>query len=169
MLTKVCTKCGIEKPIGEFRFKKGYKDNIDSYCILCRRNYDNNYFIANKDKFHIKRKQWRTKHAEKIRQNRIKNSQKAKIYKLKKLYGMSWEEFQLLYKQQNGICGICKEILLIKGKHNEVCCVDHDHITYKIRGLLCHKCNKTLGLLKDNPDLCYAAGDYLKKHQEKKK
>jgi hypothetical protein len=55
--------------------------------------------------------------------------------------------------------------------------VDHDHRENKIRGILCNRCNKGLGLFRDNPDfLEYAriyvltsqndpeAAEYVRKH-----
>jgi hypothetical protein len=39
--------------------------------------------------------------------------------------------------------------------------IDHCHITGKVRGLLCHKCNKGIGLLGDDPARVAAALNYL--------
>lgn len=41
--------------------------------------------------------------------------------------------------------------------------VDHDHTTGKVRGLLCHNCNRALGLLQDNKSYLQSAINYLKK------
>ncbi len=43
-------------------------------------------------------------------------------------------------------------------------CVDHNHETGNVRKLLCHHCNRALGLLQDNPHLLARAADYLKEH-----
>lgn len=39
--------------------------------------------------------------------------------------------------------------------------VDHDHETGVVRGLLCHKCNTAIGLLRDDPEVLRRAADYL--------
>lgn len=40
-------------------------------------------------------------------------------------------------------------------------CVDHDHITDRIRGLLCHDCNRTISTVHDNPATLRALARYL--------
>jgi hypothetical protein len=57
--------------------------------------------------------------------------------------------------ESNNSCSICNETF-IKTPH-----VDHDHITGKIRGLLCHNCNAVLGNAKDNPQILINAAEYL--------
>ena len=51
----------------------------------------------------------------------------------------------------------CKECV----KKQKRLSVDHNHITGKIRGLLCSSCNVGLGVFKDSPDLLRKAIKYL--------
>jgi hypothetical protein len=43
-------------------------------------------------------------------------------------------------------------------------CFDHDHATGRPRGWLCDRCNKVLGMVKDNPELLRILAAYLEKH-----
>ena len=47
--------------------------------------------------------------------------------------------------------------------HTETLVVDHDHATGQVRDLLCHNCNRALGLLQDSIKTVEAALNYLKK------
>lgn len=84
-----------------------------------------------------------------------KNPRKRRHYKLKHRYGISLEQYELMYRVQKGKCKICKE------KHKNLN-VDHCHKNGKIRGLLCGKCNKGLGIFKDSTLLLKKAIMYLK-------
>jgi hypothetical protein len=56
---------------------------------------------------------------------------------------------------QEGRCATC-------GRGDKILCVDHNHSTGIVRGLLCHRCNLGIGFLQDNPDLTQRATDYLR-------
>jgi len=62
-----------------------------------------------------------------------------------------------LYKEQRGLCAICKRDEATVG----TLCLDHCHETGKIRGLLCRKCNTGLGMFHDNLENVLAASEYL--------
>lgn len=71
-------------------------------------------------------------------------------------YRMSLATFKAMYVMQDGRCAICdtfKEPLSL--------CVDHNHVTGKVRGLLCNGCNTGLGFFKDSPDALESALQYL--------
>lgn len=105
---------------------------------------------------------YRQKHKEKERlekKNRY-NFSLEKNRKLKYEYGIGLEKYNYMLASQNNCCAICKKT---DGKS---LCVDHNHATGKIRGLLCNKCNKALGLFNDDPELLKIADLYLKSFKE---
>jgi hypothetical protein len=63
-------------------------------------------------------------------------------------------------------CAICKrtaeECKGLGGRKNSIWCKDHDHITGKFRGWLCHSCNRAVGNFNDNTDRLQSAIEYLK-------
>lgn len=82
---------------------------------------------------------------------------------LKHTYGITLEEYGAILKSQKGVCAICKDAQ-IKYKNKSDLCIDHNHNTNKVRGLLCHACNRALGMLKDDIKILESAISYLKKH-----
>ena len=80
--------------------------------------------------------------------------EKKKDYDLKRLYGIGLEEYNDMLNAQDGGCFIC-------GKQEDTLCVDHDHDTGEVRGLLCHSCNRGIGLLGDSSDTLIRAAEYL--------
>ena len=79
-------------------------------------------------------------------------------WKLKARYGITVEEYNVMLKNQEFRCAIC-------GIHDDdlpdSLCVDHDHTTGEVRGLLCKPCNLALGSMRDNPLLLQKAAAYL--------
>ena len=86
-----------------------------------------------------------------------------KDVQLQYYYGISVVEYELMFKKQNGVCKICKQPEIRK-LHNKIVrlSVDHCHKPFKIRGLLCNKCNVMLGFIENNPELLKEITKYLK-------
>lgn len=86
----------------------------------------------------------------------------SKCCNLKK-YGINYKEYLQLLEKQNGVCAICfnPETSSNNKVNISSLAVDHCHITGKVRGLLCQKCNQAIGLLKDNKVLLQNAINYL--------
>jgi Recombination endonuclease VII len=80
---------------------------------------------------------------------------KHRRHQLKTKYGISLQEYYLLWLQQAGACAICR--IRPKGP----LFVDHCHVTGQVRGLVCRKCNMAIGFFKDDPQLARAATAYL--------
>lgn len=96
-----------------------------------------------------------------------KYDSKRKNWRLKKRYGITIEEFNLILNSQNNSCAICKtptgEFSKQLGKERNLA-VDHCHETGKVRGILCYRCNMGIGFLQNNPEITNAATKYLSKY-----
>jgi len=88
-----------------------------------------------------------------------------RFWYIKKKYNMSEDEFWAYWTANHGKCYICvKQMEMPKkqrGQNLDSCCIDHDHQTGKVRGLLCSGCNKGIGLLGDDPKIIRQALEYL--------
>lgn len=69
------------------------------------------------------------------------------------------ELYAELVIEQCGRCAIC-------GEAPQRLCIDHDHKTGQLRGLLCSRCNSGIGLLDDNPDILLIAARYIERAEQ---
>lgn len=84
---------------------------------------------------------------------------------LEKTYGITIDEYNTLLEEQDNRCAICggEGFLMDNDRHKVKLVVDHDHNTGVIRGLLCHNCNRAIGLFHDNVNDLESAIKYLKR------
>lgn len=80
---------------------------------------------------------------------------KQKAWRIKGKYGITIEQYDAMMAAQDGRCAICG---VLPTRH---LCVDHDHETGEVRGLLCEPCNFALGHMADDVDRLLAAAAYL--------
>jgi len=100
-------------------------------------------------------------------------------YRLAK-YRLTPELFSAMLAAQNHQCLLCEAVISeetqlgprqggLSGYRKlataTTVCVDHCHVTGKVRGLLCMLCNRGLGDFKDDPDRMRRAADYLERHR----
>lgn len=84
-------------------------------------------------------------------------------------FNMTLEQYYEMLEAQGGCCAICGAT---EGGTGKKFAVDHDHACCPgtktcgkcTRALLCERCNKSIGLFEDNPDLLRSAADYLERH-----
>ena len=81
-------------------------------------------------------------------------------YQRIKKYGVDQEMYDLLLVAQKHRCLVCKAHV---DDLEKALCVDHNHETGLIRGLLCSNCNVGLGNFRDNPDFLRRAADYIER------
>lgn len=93
---------------------------------------------------------------------RIYDRDRVRDYGLKKMYGITTTDYEALLKKQNDRCAICQ---LPQSEFSRRFDVDHCHETKKIRGLCCIRCNRGIGLLKDDIEILQRAVRYLKKNK----
>ena len=96
-------------------------------------------------------KKWRDNNREKLRSlNRrwkAENPDKVHEYHIRGRYGITPEQYEELYQKAGGCCEICRVAVLRQveeGGRARKACVDHDHKDGKVRGILCHSCNRQL-------------------------
>lgn len=77
---------------------------------------------------------------------------------LKKKYDLNLEQVLSILVYQDFCCGICTSPIETARRRP---CIDHDHSTGEVRGILCVSCNSGLGLLGDTPDFVAKAAHYL--------
>jgi hypothetical protein len=98
---------------------------------------------------------------------RNSNPDKAKSNDLKRMYGITLNEYQAMALSQDYKCAICGEpetAVDAKGMPRYMP-VDHCHTSGKVRKLLCSACNKALGGFKDNADILRKAALYIDKYR----
>ena len=88
---------------------------------------------------------------------------KRKGYGLKEKYNITLEQYNEMLIKQNSKCATCGKD---QSKFKRAFDVDHNHITGKIRGLLCINCNLIIGNAYENINTLKEIIDYLNKHNE---
>lgn len=159
---KQCSVCKIVKPLEDFSVQTAHKSGRSAGCKACRaaslrarwatdpkmRERDREYqrqWIAENREYYLERK----------REYSQKNWTHIVNRRRQRLYGMSNADYDAIFESQGGLCAICKTTEDVR-LH-----IDHDHITGSVRGLLCGKCNRALGMMQDSPEIAMAASVYL--------
>jgi hypothetical protein len=90
-------------------------------------------------------------------ESRKKNNERLRRWNRFKTSGFTQEDYDSKLEEQDGKCAICGTT----DSGSMAFHADHDHKTGQKRGILCHKCNTGLGLLKDDVDILCSAINYL--------
>jgi hypothetical protein len=148
IITKKCSSCKFELSLDNFITDKKAKYGKRCYCKSC----DKIKRETNKESHKLACATWRVKNKTKHREDVRFNSY------IKLGINITREEYKKLYDYNMGYCDICGE----PDSEHKILNLDHCHKTGKVRGFLCDKCNKGLGLFRDNPIMLAKAAEYLK-------
>ncbi len=141
---KICTKCDRTLPLSSFGPHSRMKLGRQSACRECSRDWHR----ANPD--YVRRKN---------QQHRQNNPDYYLNWARRKKYGLTPQDISDMRESQRGLCSGCVRPLK---EFKE--CVDHCHLTGKVRGLLCSDCNVSIGRLRDDPLTLRRLAEYLERH-----
>ena len=138
-----------------------------------KRACDAKYYEADKEKYRERQRKYQEEHRKEVLEYQCKyrgthreerrtyretHRREARGHRLKYAYNLSQEDYDRMFVFQGGVCAICGE-----AQKDRNLSVDHDHVTGKVRALLCDKCNRGLGYFNDNPASLRKAADYLER------
>lgn len=116
---KKCNRCSLFKEFTEFYRAKHSPDGFRYWCKECCKKANRTNYKPSRQKMFYLMKYWPGASAEESQKN-----------------------FDNLFTEQGGRCGICKRH---QAELKKALAVDHDHKTGRVRGLLCRQCNSGLG------------------------
>lgn len=168
---KRCPKCETLKSVEDFyRLKSGPRKGwIQGYCKACtnaerrrrylaspeqqerQREHAARWYQENKERASASRKEYyaRTKSA---------RARTGRDWRFREKYGITHDDYDAMVSAQGGLCAACGG----EQQHGwKRLCVDHDHATGRVRGLLCDYCNRAVGLLRDDASRAQRLADYL--------
>ena len=99
-----------------------------------------------------------------IREYRKSNSEHFRDYDLRRRFGITLDQYEQMYREQNGRCAICGDVSKVIDNRTgkpRMLAVDHCHRKGHVRKLLCQGCNQGLGNFRDDPVLLKKAAAYL--------
>jgi hypothetical protein len=147
---RFCWKCRKFKNLCDFNKKP-------LCCLICKKKTDKVIRSTPKYKAMQKRK-WNRLYSD------PEYKKKCGDKRLIKLYGITPEKYEEILEEQNYSCAICK---IHKNHFVRKLQVDHNHTTGKVRGLLCHRCNTSLGKLYEAKCVLLQMISYITKNEEK--
>lgn len=148
MKNKYCPECNWWLPIENFKkltTKSALNKSDDGYYWCCMSCFKEKEFIGTEKP---------------NRKNRRRHKRAIRLISIASKYSLNEDDYISIVTEQNNLCAICKT-----KQENKVLCVDHDHTTGLVRGLLCGNCNIGLGNFKDNPKILDSAIAYLLKNK----
>lgn len=143
---KTCNGCNRQKLLESYSKNKNSWDGYSARCKKCVADHWQIWYNSNttlkKEKNRLANKKF------------YDSSDEEYLFRRRlQRYNLSIEDYNILFERSNGVCEICKR--------TEATCIDHDHKTNEVRGLLCDRCNLMIGMAEDKIELLISAIKYL--------
>lgn len=136
-MEKRCARCKKVKPLEAFAKHPKGKFGRNPRCRDCKNQQAREFYVVNKDAI-LERQR----------------PAKRKAFRRQK-YGVTEEQFAAMVAAQGGLCAFGHE------PEGGYLMVDHDHLTGRVRGLLCRPCNWAIGFFRDDPERLRRALEYI--------
>ena len=160
MDSKICKKCGVPKPLDQFRVDRGF---IRGECKECAAKLLREYRTKDPELHNARARAWSKNNPEKRNATKRawhkKNKVRLNRERRAKMYGISVAQLDLMQAQQNNRCASCGDEFVTTPE------IDHCHKSGAVRGLLCCNCNAGLGMFQDSLARVLLAARYLQKFQ----
>ena len=104
------------------------------------------------------KKWWRKQNPAKAKAQNKRDNFKTSLKK----HSLTVEQYTAMFNEQKGVCAICGRA----ASEKKSLCIDHNHTTGQVRGLLCVACNLFLGRIGDSPVIAKIMLDYLTKDRQ---
>lgn len=174
--SKCCTVCGDVKAMVEFCKDNSKKSGRSSRCKDCSNTKAAEYKLKRRESYQgpsVLGKKCCCCGEEKLASKFPKSisssdglrnycttckRERSKDARLQRQYGITIQEYKDILSSQNMRCACCGTKKCSAGLPF---CVDHDHNTGEVRGLLCQACNTSIGKLGDTIEGVRKALDYL--------
>lgn len=144
-----CTRCGEEKDRENFPISPR-TGRMHKWCFACIEKYNEiHQRQQNVDAAYARR-------LDKVREYRMG--------KALEQHGLTMEGYLAMVEKQGDRCAICRTETCDPSGRMTRWCIDHDHVTGAVRGLLCRACNLGLGSFSDDVAKMRAAIEYISEH-----
>lgn len=132
--------------------------------------YQKQWYLENQERLQEKARQYREDNLEDVREKGKAYSRslreltpeahklRQRGYSLKRKYGITIEQYEELLDKQNRCCALCERH---ESEFKTSMAVDHDHVSLRIRGILCTACNYRLVARHRDGALLRKIADYV--------
>lgn len=147
---KACNTCGETKPLAEFSKRSASRDGLQPKCRSCSKQW----YDEHREQQQARKVKYREAGMHTVwRQNRFERDPEGQAEGerrryLKYMFNITPEQYDVMYADQEGHCGICGKASLgrrLAVDHDRRCCSGRRSCGDCVRGLLCGSCNPKTG------------------------